>query len=69
MVLLYPISPYIEKSDIITGFLPSISGGIGGLISLCLYVDKDIKTRKSKGKSLWKLRNDSIKFMEKIFCI
>lgn len=69
MVLLYPLSPYFNSSDILLSFLPAFTGGLLGLISLTVYVDNDIRIRLNTGKSFWDSLTRSIKRLQGILII
>ncbi|MHA1226797.1 MAG: hypothetical protein ACTSR2_08625 [Candidatus Hodarchaeales archaeon] len=68
-MLLYPLSPYIDSTDIITSFLPTFIGGMAGLTCATVFVSKDIETHHRTGKSFWQLRDSSVKHQERIFVL
>ncbi|MHA1971700.1 MAG: hypothetical protein ACTSW1_01835 [Candidatus Hodarchaeales archaeon] len=69
LILLYPISPYIEPSEIFTNFLPAFFGGMTALTTSTIFVTKDISIKKQTGKSFWQLGDGSVKHLEKIFLV
>ncbi|WP_457559747.1 hypothetical protein [Candidatus Harpocratesius sp.] len=68
LILLYPISPYIEILDIFFKFLPTYIGGLSSLFSITAFVSKDIEFRQQTGRSLLQ-QDKTVKHLKKIFVL